>query len=162
MRLCFAFGVLVLLASTSFGQSLGDVARELRQKQSQSPQKAPEVITNDDLPQHGEDDDIASANPQNSPSLPFGSKSAEQWKAEIAAQRNVIASLQSHIDKLNNSIHFASAACVYHCVEHNENQLKKQDEVQRLQEQLNQAKARLDQMQEQARHEGFGNAVYEP
>ena len=157
-------GLLLCLVAASYGQSLGDVAREERQKrQNQNPQTVPKVITNDDLPEHSADDDeSATATPDDSPSRPLGSKSAEQWKADIATQRNTVTSLQNEIDRLNGTIHFANGTCVYHCVQHNENQVKKQDEVQRLQQQLDLAKTRLEDMQEQARREGFGNAVYEP
>jgi len=153
------------LVAASYGQSLGDVARAQRQKrQNQSPQTAPKIITNDDLPNRGAAEDAPAPDAQikNSPTRPLGSKSAEQWKAEIAAQRNTVTSLQNQIDRLSASVHFASGNCVYHCVEHNERQLNKQDEVQRLQEQLGQAKQSLENMQEAARREGFGNAVYEP
>lgn len=165
MRTGFLAGLLLGLVGMSYGQSLGDVAREERQKrQNQNPQIAPKVITNDDLPSHGahEDESATDAQQDGSLSRPLGTKSAERWKADIAAQRTTVASLQSQIDRLNGSIHFAPGYCVYHCVEHNENQVKKQDEVQRLQEQLDQAKTKLDDMQEQARREGFGNSVYEP
>jgi len=165
IRVAVLTGLLLCQAAAGYGQSLGDVARQERQKrQNQNPQTAPKVITNEDLPEHGDEEDEppANAHPNDSPSHPLGSKSAEQWKANIAAQRNLVASLQSQIDKLNSSIHFAPGNCVYHCVEHNENQLKKEDEVQRLQAQLEEAKSKLADMQEAARQEGFGNAVYEP
>jgi len=157
-------GLLLSLAAVSYGQSLGDVAREQRQKkQQQNPKTAPKVITNDDVPAHIEQDD-ASPTPahQDSPNSSMGSRSPEQWKAEIAAQKNKVASLQSEIDRLSSSIHFAPGNCVRNCVQYNERQVQKQDEVQRLQGQLEQAKTKLEDMQEAARQEGFGNAVWEP
>lgn len=158
--------LLACLAAAGYGQSLGDVAREQRQKrQNQNPQTAPKVITNDDLSSHTDEEEAApaaDAHHQEAPTRPLGSKSAAAWKAEIEEQRNAVASLQSQIEKLNSSIHFAPGNCVRNCVEHNENQLKKQDEVQRLQGQLDEAKTKLEGMQEAARQEGFGNAVYEP
>lgn len=158
-------GLLLSLVVVSYGQSLGDVARAQRQKrQKQSSQTAPKVITNEDLPTHSavEDEPPADAHPDNSPTRPLGSKSAEQWQADIAAQRNTITSLQNEIDRLNASIHFAPANCMANCVQYNEHQVKKQDEVQRLHGQLDEAKKQLEGMQEAARREGFGNAVYEP
>ncbi|HTZ97264.1 MAG TPA: hypothetical protein VMB18_12750 [Terriglobales bacterium] len=165
MRIGFLTSLFLCLVAVSYGQSLGDVARAERLKrQNQNPQTAPKVITNDDLSKHSidEDEPIAGAHHDDPPSPPLGSKPAEQWKADIAAQRNTVTSLQSAIDNLNRTIHFANGGCVYHCVEHNENQLKKQDQVQRLQGQLDQAKTKLDEMQDQAQREGFGNSVYEP
>lgn len=158
-------GLLLCLVAGSYGQSLGDVARAEKQKrQNQSPQAAKKVITNDDLAGDTAtgDESANDSKPDDFPSRPLGTKSAEQWKADIAAQRSTVTALQNEIARLNGSIHFAPGYCVYHCVEHNENQVKKQDEVQRLQEQLDQAKTKLDEMQEQARREGFGNSVYEP
>jgi uncharacterized protein (DUF342 family) len=149
----------------SYAQSLGDVAREQRQKkQNQNPQNAPKVITNEDLPAHATEDPQVAAPDHHAdvPSHPLGSKSAEQWKAEIADQRNTVEQLQSQIDKLNASIHFAPGNCVYHCAEYNESQLKKQDQVAAMQKQLEEEKKKLGDLQEAARQEGFGNSVYEP
>jgi multidrug resistance efflux pump len=92
----------------------------------------------------------------------LGSKSAAQWKAEIANQRNTVTSLQNQIQKVNASIRFAPGTCVRNCVQYNERQIDKQDQVQRMQEQLEEAKKKLDDLQEGARREGFGNAVWEP
>lgn len=159
-------GLAIPLGARGYAQSLGDVAREQRQKQqTKNAQAAPKVITNEDLPAHTDSDDsVASsqASGESAPSPPMGSRSAEQWKAEIAAQRNSVDNLQSQIDRLNSSIHFAPGNCVRNCVEHNERQIEKQDEVQRMQAELEQQKKKLEDMQEAARKEGFGNAVYEP
>jgi hypothetical protein len=159
-------GLVISLAALSYGQSLGDVAREQRQKQeAKKTAAAPKVITNEDLPEHPNSDDSAASSQtssENSPGRPFGSKSAEQWKAEIAAQRKSVDDLQRQIDRLNSSIHFAPGTCVRNCVQHNENQIHKQDEVQQMESQLEQQKLKLDDMQEAARKEGYGNSVYEP
>lgn len=161
-KFLFLASSLLCLAAAGFGQSLGDVAREQKQKKQSQP--AAKVITNEDLPAHADDGDQPPVNGHNSnpPSRPLGSRSAEQWKAQIEAQKNTVASLQARIDKLNSSIHFAYGNCVYHCAEYNESQLKRQDQVQVLQGQLEEAKKKLDELQESARHEGFGNAVWEP
>jgi len=158
-------GLVISLAALSYSQSLGDVAREQRQKQeAKKTAAAPKVITNEDLPEHSDPDDTAASSQTSSenPSRPFGSKSAEQWKADIAAQRKSVDDLQHQIDRLNSSIHFAPGTCVRNCVQHNENQIHKQDEVQQMQSQLEQQKQKLDDMQEAARKEGYGNSVYEP
>jgi len=160
-------GLVISLAVLSYGQSLGDVAREKRQKQeAKKTAAAPKVITNEDLPEHPDSNDSAASSQTSgsdrSPSRPPGSKSAEQWKEEIAAQRNSVDNLQRQIDRLNSSIHFAPGNCVRNCVQHNENQIQKQDEVQQMRSQLEQQKQKLDDMQEAARKEGYGNSVYEP
>jgi predicted RNase H-like nuclease (RuvC/YqgF family) len=165
-KLIWAAGLVISLGASGYGQSLGDVAREQRQKQeAKKAQAAPKVITNEDLPEHPESNDSAAssqANGESAPSHPMGSKSAEQWKAEIAAQQRSVDNLQSQIDRLNSSIHFAPGNCVRNCVQWNERQIQKQDEVQGMQAELEQQKKRLEEMQEAARKEGFGNAVYEP
>ena len=164
-------GSLVLLtASVSQGQSLGDVAREQRQqKQAQGAAATPKTITNEDLPEHSESPSSDSGNdsPNNdSPGKdappPHSTKTAEQWKAAIQAQKASIASLQSHIARLSSSVRFAGPDCVYNCVQHNERQIQKQDEVERMQAQLEEQKKKLAEMQESARQDGFGNSVYEP
>lgn len=73
------------------------------------------VITNEDLPpspdvnpgpREIEGKVIAAA----SPSSVAGSKqSAEQWKSQILAQKNAVATLQGQIGKLNASIYFVEA-----------------------------------------------------
>lgn len=159
-------GLVISLGAICYSQSLGDVAREQRQKQeAKKAQAAPKVITNEDLPEHPKSDDsaaISQASSESAPSRPMGSKPAEQWKAEIAAQRRSVDDLQSQVDRLNSSIHFAPGNCVRNCVQWNENQIQKQDEVQRKRAELDQQKKKLEDMQEAARKEGYGNAVFEP
>ncbi|MGH9497520.1 MAG: hypothetical protein ACRD3L_00070 [Terriglobales bacterium] len=66
------------------------------------------------------------------------------------------------MDRLNSSIHFVEANRYYNGLQHNERQELKQEQVQRMQDQLELQKKRLDRMQEGARKEGFGTAVYDP
>jgi predicted ribosome quality control (RQC) complex YloA/Tae2 family protein len=73
-----------------------------------------------------------------------------------------VADLQSQIDRLNSSVHFVEANRYRNGVQHNERQVEKQDQVQRMQNQLDQQKKKLEDMQEAARKDGYGNAVYEP
>jgi hypothetical protein len=159
-------GLVISLGALCYSQSLGDVAREERQKQEvKKAQAAPKVITNEDLAEHSNSDDTAAssqASRESAPSRPMGSKPAEQWKAEIAAQRRSVDDLESQIDRLSSSIHFAPGNCVRNCVEWNELQIRKQDEMHHKQAELEQQKKKLEDMQEAARHEGYGNAVYEP
>jgi predicted RNase H-like nuclease (RuvC/YqgF family) len=165
-KLTCVAGLAISLGVLCYGQSLGDVAREQRQKQqAKNAQAEPKVITNEDLPAHSDSNDSPASSPaggESAPSQPMGSRSAEEWKAEIAAQRRSVNDLQNHIDRLNSSIHFAPGNCVRNCVQWNERQIQKQDEVQGMQAELEEQKKRLEDMQEAARKEGYGNAVYEP
>jgi hypothetical protein len=159
-------GLVISLGALCYSQSLGEVAREERQKrEAKKALGTPKVITNEDLPEHPNSDDSAATSQASSeiaPSRPMGSKPAEQWKAEIAAQRKALDALQSQIDRLNSSIHFAPGTCVRNCAQWNEQQIQKQDQVQHRQAELEQQKKKLEDMQEAARKEGYGNAVYEP
>ena len=70
--------------------------------------------------------------------------------------------MQGQIDRLNSSVHFVEADRYYNGVQHNQRQIQKQDEVQRMQKQLDEQKKQLEDMQEQARKAGLGSSVYEP
>jgi type II secretory pathway pseudopilin PulG len=158
-------GLAMAMAALSYGQSLGDVAREQRQKQAaKKAQTTRKVLTNEDLPEHSDADESASRSDQNgeSPADSTDKKPAEQWKQEIEEQKKTVATLQADIDRLNSSIHFAPGNCVRNCVQYNERQVQKQDDVQRMQAELEEQKKKLDSMQEAARKEGYGNSVYEP
>lgn len=166
---------LSLLASGQDAPSLGDAARSARQqKQQQSKDsqgkdraKNPKVITNEEIPAHP-----APAATSSSPGNPLHEVSytgsggakipAEQWRAQIQAQKNLVSSLQSDVDRLNDSIHFTSANCVSNCVQWNERQKEKQQEVERMRAQLDDQRKRLEDMQESARQQGYGSSVYEP
>jgi hypothetical protein len=158
--------LLLLLTSAGYGQSLGDVAREQRQKQNaKDPKAAAKVVTNDEIPESREasinSSDDTDAAPE-SPVLNTGKKTAEQWKSEIEARKTRIAALQSHVEKLNDSVHFVEANRYYNGVQYNQYQLKKQQEAQRLQKQLDSEQKALGDAQESARKAGFGSAVYDP
>jgi predicted RNase H-like nuclease (RuvC/YqgF family) len=158
---------LTLAAATLHAQSLGDVAREQRQKQQAQGTHATKVVTNEDIPEHEEtsSDTSASSNTtmaSSAPSSTGNKKSADEWKSEILQQKNSVASLQDQIDKLNSSIRFAPPNCVVNCAQHNQQQIDKQEEVQRLQGQLDEQKKKLDELEEGARHDGYGGQVTDP
>jgi len=174
--MCYArkglvLGIFVLaLCGLSLGQSLGDVAREHRQKQQSSAnQAAPKVITNEDLPKNGglseatvKRDDSSSRPSYGGSSTSGYKKPAEQWKSEIQAQKSAIASMQRQIDDLNASVHYVEANRYWNGAQYNERQMRKQEEVQRMQQQLDQQRRQLEDMQDGARRDGYGNSVYDP
>lgn len=161
----YVAGLALLLVSVCYGQSLGDVARQQRQnQQAKKEQPAPKVITNEDLPGQSQTESDSEKVVQSREVEPHhtSSKSAEQWKAEIEAQKHSIATLQSQMERLNSSIRFARNSGAYYAAQYNERQINKQEQVQRMQDQLDERRKRLEDMQEAARKDGFGNAVYEP
>ncbi len=158
-----------LVSGSAYGQdspSLGDLARQQRQQKTAPGKdaKTPKVITNEEIPERpqmasssgtgGRASMLASSNEPKQP--------PEHWKSQIIAQKNQVASLQREIDELNESIRFAPANCVANCVGWNERQREKQQRVERMQAQLEDQKRRLDDMQESARKQGYGSAVYDP
>jgi hypothetical protein len=168
IALCFP-ALVFLLTCAGYGQSLGDVAREQRQKQqAKDPKTAPKVVTNEEIPESPDaaansSDDADSASESPAPAAPgAGKKSAEQWKAEITARKARVAALQNQVDKLNDSVHFVEANRYSNGVQYNQYQLKKQQEAQRTQKQLDSEKKQLEDAQDSARKAGFGTAVYDP
>jgi hypothetical protein len=172
MRLCLKLVAGALVVSTfAFGQSLGDVARDNREKQkakSASSSAKPKVITNETLPaspdaRPSQAERITSQAPQGiSDGRQPAGPSAAEWKSSILQQKNAIAAQQAQIDKLNASIHFVPSGLYANGLQYDEYQLKKQQTVARMQEQLEEQKKNLAEMQEAARRAGMGSAVYEP
>ena len=123
------------------------------------------MITNEEIPEHAEKSSAAASKAE-ATSVPESSNSpklsAEQWRSQILAQKNQLASLQRQVDDLNESIRFAPANCVENCVEWNERQREKQQQVERMQGQLDEQKKRLDDLQDSARKQGYGSSVYDP
>ena len=87
---------------------------------------------------------------------------AEQWQSQIQNQKNAIASLQREIASLSESIHYAGGNCVANCVQWNERQKEKQDQIESMKAQLEQQQRRLEDLQDAAREQGFGSSVYDP
>ena len=170
--------------------SLGDVARQARQQKlqkdakakgtakdpksgaSNQSAKAPRVLSNEDLGSHTIVTTTLPSSAQKpkvvddsgyDPNSPAAKQEqAERWKQQIQGQKDAIASLEQQIKELGDSIHYAGGNCVANCVEWNERQKQKQDEVENMKQQLSDAQAHLADMQEQARKQGFGSTVYDP
>jgi hypothetical protein len=174
--------VTILAASAAIGQdsqALGDAARQVKQqKQAKAAQsqtkdsstpKAPKVITNEELPANfhpgakvSDSDPERSAVPPSESSQHERKISAEQWKTQIAGQENVISNLQSQIDQLSESIRFAPANCVSNCAHWNQRQREKEQQIETMKARLADQEKKLEDMQEQARKQGYGSSVYEP
>jgi hypothetical protein len=158
-------------------QSLGDAARQARQKQksqsttahpaadghTQSGSKSPHVITNDEIPEQAA---VSTGSPSAELSTPDpkykeGKQPPEYWKSQILRVKSLISTLQRSIDTLNNSIRFAGGNYEKH-VAWNERQRQKQQEVENMKSQLSELQKRLGEMQETARGQGYGSSVYDP
>jgi len=129
--------------------------------------KPSHVVTNDEIPMHI-GSTVTSSNgihpasvSDEQPSSDNGS-AADQWKSQIQDQKSSIAQLQSNIASLNDSIQYAGANCVSNCVQWNEEQKRKQDQVETMKAELEQQQKRLEDLQEAARKQGFGSSVYDP
>ncbi len=133
-----------------------------------APPKPSHVITNEEIPSHigstltsAKGSQAAVAADDEQPSSNDGDAAA-QWKTQIQAQKGAIASLQSEIASLNDSVQYAGANCVSNCVQWNEEQKRKQDQVETMKAELEEQQKRLEDLQESARKKGFGSSVYDP
>ncbi|MGA7398521.1 MAG: hypothetical protein WCC99_16975 [Candidatus Sulfotelmatobacter sp.] len=152
--------------------SLGDLARQQRQQKEKSKTasskdaSSPKVITNEQISGHASValTPVATNGEKTDPpaSSDSAKKSAEDWKSQIQDQKSQVVSLQSQVDALSESIRFAPGNCVANCVEWNEHQKEKQQQVERMQAQLEDQKKQLEEMQDSARKQGYGSAVYDP
>ena len=171
--------LLLLATRAAYGQSLGDVARETREKKAAAASTTPpKVITNADLPKDPNGDASPSAGESQTPTAPSPEsaasrrkaaeqraaeqRAAEQWKKKILAQKDTIASLQARVDKLKASIYFLDPNVYYDAFVYNQYQARKLERLAELQRQLDQQKQELEDMQEAARHAGMHTPVYDP
>ncbi len=147
-------------------QSKDATSKDAPAKDAQTP-KTSHVITNDEIPSHvGSTVSNGRGLPQNTnyqqPNYGNGKIPAEQWKSQIQQMKNSISSMQSQINSLTASIQYAGGNCVSGCVEWNEHQKQKQDQVESMKSQLEQMQRRLEDMQDAARQQGYGSSVYDP
>jgi hypothetical protein len=171
-----SFSVAVLLAAElAFGQeaSLGDVARQQRNRQKAKPTNTvSKVMTNEDLSKHPDSEtDSATKDTKDEhtgdqrsakSSRPAAGQSAEHWKAQIVIQKRSIAAQQEQLERLRASIHFVEANRYVNGAQYNEQQRRRQIQLEQAEKQLEQQKKRLADMQDAARRAGFGNSVYDP
>jgi len=86
---------------------------------------------------------------------------AEQWKEQILAQKESIAQLERAIAEVGGSIHFVGGNCVQNCEQWNQNQQRKQSQVESMKAELQAQQQHLEEMQDAARKQGFGSNVYD-
>jgi hypothetical protein len=132
------------------------------------PAKPKHVITNDEIPSRGGPTGYRQLPPQSANMPGDGNPGADppkytagDWAAQIQAQKSAVANLQGQIQQTSDSIQYAGANCVSNCIEWNEQQKRKQDQVESMKTMLDEAQQKLDQMQDAARRQGYGSSVYE-
>jgi predicted RNase H-like nuclease (RuvC/YqgF family) len=169
--------IVLLMTSVAYGQSLGDIARQNREKQNAENASGvqPRVITNASLPKNPTPDQESQDAPPAS-SATAGSKAAdrrsaqqrlaeeraaEQWKRQILAQKNKMATMQARIDQLNASIHSPNGNAQYQGP-YTRNQTLQLERAAQIQQQLDELKRKFDQMQDAARRAGMHTPVYDP
>lgn len=180
MALLCAAAMFTLRANTQDSPSLGDVARQSRQrkqqkdaqgdkdtaaKDAQPGKTAKRVITNDDIPEHV-GPTSTNTNVPGTPTAyypqPAVNGAAEQWKQQILSLKSYISSTRAQIANLEQSVHYAGGNCVANCVQWNERQQQKQQQAEAMKQQLDQMQKRLEEVQEMARRQGFGSSIYDP
>ena len=141
------------------------MARAQRQKQTAKPATAQhKVITDEDIPASAEDAAAKTPASENGKTeAPINSSSnGEELKAKCLEAKQQIKEYQDQLDKLRASIKFVEANRYSNGVEYNQHQLRKQQEADRMERQLDQARKRFSDLQERARKAGFGSSVYDP
>jgi len=164
--------IALLMSPAGYGQSLGDIARENREKKAEDASAAPsKVITNADLPKNAQpnpalpdtqaEKTIAAADHRSAQQRLAEERAADQWKKQILAQEYKMATLQARIDQLNASIRSANGSAQYEGPA-NGYQARQMQQVAQIQLRLDEQHRKLDQMQEAARRAGMHTAVYDP
>lgn len=185
-------GVALALQSAGYAQSLGDVARDNRDKQnaqaSADATAQPRVITNKDLPKDP-NASPATVQPLTEPSASVSTadrlaaehRSAEQRRADQRAAQQRLAEQRATIQwrsqalaqkaKIANlqaridQLHAsiqAAGGSVQSEGPLNRYQAWQLQRAAQIQLQLDEQKRKLDQMQDSARHAGMHTAVYDP
>ena len=170
-----SLAMVLLSAGVLFAQetSLGDLGRQQRSKQkAKSGRSAARVITDDDMPKRPdapmqsenakEDEKDERAPNRDSRSPAPNSQSAEYWKAQILIQKRSVSAQQEQVNQFRESIHFVEANRYVNGAQYNEQQRRRQIQLDQMEKQLEHQKKRLADMQESARKAGFGNSVYDP
>jgi len=172
--------IALLISSVAYAQSLGDIASENREKKQAEDASGvqPKIIRNKDLPKDPDANQeppqaksgaSAASSPADHSSADLRSaqqrlaeqRAADQWKRQILAQKNKMATLQARIDQLHASIQSANGT-VQTEGPYTRYQARQLQRVSRIQQQLDEQKSKLDEMQEAARHAGMHTAVYDP
>ena len=156
------------LKSSPIGtQNKAEKSPSVAKRSSAAGKSGKKVLTNEDIGAAHTAADSAPASEPNNPEAESSNQAdaknpPDYWVTRILAQKNAIASLKSDIDQLSASIQYAPGNCVSGCVEWNEQQQQKQQQVDTMKAQLEEQQKQLGEMQEAARKQGYGSSVYDP
>lgn len=165
------FAFVLMFGALVCGQSLGDVARENREKKASNPSAPAKVITNTDLgidPDGDPSAEAASAPKSSATSRKAEEqrateqRAAEQWKQKILAQKRTVANLQVRVDALRASIEFVDPNGYSNGYVYNRFQARQLERLKIMEAVLAEQKQKLDDMQDTARRAGMHTAVYDP
>jgi hypothetical protein len=166
----------VLLSGVACAQSLGDIARENKEKKTTDGSAPAKVITNADLardPDGSTDVETETAptpvnkaanraNARRAASDRYAQqRAAEQWRQRIQAQEYTVANLQARVDRLRDATRYGGAV-TSNDIAYSRSQARQLDRLNQLQMQLNAQKQKLADMQEAARHAGMHTKTYDP
>src|SRR5258708_806769 len=111
-KLLPVFAVL-LCSATLQAQSLGDIARQQRDKQAQKPAAPRKVITDDDMPSHPAEaeDSSKTADAGNHGSAPpiDSASNGEKLKAAFLERKQQIKNFEQQLNGLKASVHYVEA-----------------------------------------------------
>ena len=163
---------LLLLASVAaYGQSLGDVARETREKTATAPAPAKVITDNDLAPGVGEAGAPTKAQTASSGKIgtrnaaatnPPDAHAAENWRRQILAQKRTVETLEKRLARYQGSLSSVDAAAISRGEILSRSQALEQERIAQVQEQLGEQRAKLLEMQEEARRAGMHTQVYDP
>lgn len=169
--LAVPIAILVLLP-TAYGQALGDVARENREKKAAAEATAPpKVISNSDLAKDAPEREDESSKAQTPQKTGTGRKTAtspidprveEQWRKRILEQKRTVAALEKRVARFQGALSYGDAGAISRGEILTRNQALEQERLARAQEQLEEQRAKLLEMQDEARKAGMYPKTYDP
>jgi len=159
---------LVFLAGvTAYGQSLGDVARETREKKAET--AAPlKVITDGDLAKDAPEKTAAPSKAQplgktgTTSTISPDPRTAEQWRRQILAQKRTVVTLEKRLARFQASLSSVDADAIARGEILTRSQALEQERIAQVREQLDEQRSKLLEMQEEARRAGMHTQVYDP
>jgi hypothetical protein len=86
----------------------------------------------------------------------------ERWRREILAQKRTVATLEKRLARFQASVSYVDASAISRGEILSRTQALEQERVAQVQEQLEEQRAKLLEMQEEARRAGMHTQVYDP